>query len=94
MAPIYHCTVCNEEFDSKTERNDHFRNDCKRSVSLTDAEATIHRIERIDDKFTCPRCPKTFTRSDNLNRHRKVCITKDGTESNSSSNEEWRKLIL
>jgi len=66
MSSRYNCTTCNEAFNGKTERNDHFRNDCVRWVSLIDAEAAIHRVERIDGKFSCPGCRKTFTRSDNL----------------------------
>ena len=69
-------------FDTKMERKYHFRNDCQSLVSLTDAEATIHRVERIDGKFLCPRCPRTFTRSDSINKHWKICKTRDGSESN------------
>ena len=69
-------------FDTKTERNNHFRNVCQGLVSVTDLDGTIHRIERIGSKFTCVRCPKAFVRSDKLNMHWKVCMTKDGTESN------------
>ena len=69
-------------FDTKTGRNNHFRNVCQSSVNVTDAIGTIHQIERIDGKFTCPRCPITFTRSDSLAKHWKVCMMKDGTESN------------
>ena len=81
MSATYNCTGCNVAFDNKLERKYHFRNGCQSLVSLTDAESVIHRVERIDDKFTCPRCAKTFTRSDTLNRHWKVCIMNDGTES-------------
>ena len=69
-------------FDTKRERKNHFRNVCQASVSVTDADGTIHQIERISGKFTCPRCPIMFTQLDNLNRHWKVCMMKDGTESN------------
>jgi hypothetical protein len=84
MPATYNCTGCNEVFDIKTERNNHFRNVCQTSVSVTDATGMIHQIERIDGKFTCPRCPKAFTRSDKLNAHWKACKTKEGTESNKS----------
>ena len=82
MLSTYNCTGCNVVFDSKAERNNHFRNVCKALVSVTDAKARIHQIERIDGKFTCPQCPKAFVRSDKLNAHWKVCMRKDGTESN------------
>jgi hypothetical protein len=68
-------------FDTKTERNNHFRNVCQALVSVTDANGTIHQIERIDGKFNCVLCPKAFARLDKLNAHWKVCMTKDGTES-------------
>ena len=84
MPAAYNCTGCNEVFDHKMERKNHFRNVCQALVSVTDATGTIHQIERIDGKFTCPRCTKAFTRSDKLNTHWKVCKTKDGTESNKS----------
>ena len=84
MPSTYKCTGCDDVFETKTERNNHFRNDCKMSVSLTDSKSAIHLVERIDDKFLCPQCPKRFTRSDNLKRHWKVCMMKDGTESNES----------
>jgi len=74
--------TCNKVFDTKTERNNHFRNVCKALVRIMDVTGTIHRIERTDGKFICPRCPVTFTRTDNLVKHWKVCMTKDGTESN------------
>jgi uncharacterized C2H2 Zn-finger protein len=82
MPSIYKCTGCDVVFGSKKERKNHFRNVCQTLVSVTEANGTIHQIERMDGKFTCPRCPKTFTRSDNLNTHWKVCMTKDGTQSN------------
>jgi Zinc finger, C2H2 type len=82
MPATYNCTGCNVVFDTKAERNNHFRNVCQALVSVTEANGTIHRIERIDGKFTCVRCPKAFARSDKLNAHWKVCMTKDGTESN------------
>ena len=63
------------------ERKYHFRNGCQRLVSLTDVESAIHRVERIDSKFLCPQCPKTFTRPDSLKKHWKMCMMKDGTES-------------
>jgi len=66
-------------FDTKLERKNHFRNVCQALVSVTDSNGTIHQIERIGGKFTCPRCPKAFARSDKLNMHWKVCMTKDGT---------------
>jgi len=78
MTSTYNCTVCKEVFDTKMERKYHFRDGCKRLVSLTDTESAIHRVERIDGKFLCPRCPKTFTRADSLNKHWKM---KDSTES-------------
>jgi hypothetical protein len=84
MPATYNCTGCNEVFDTKMERKNHFRNVCQALVSVTEVNGTIHRIERINDKFTCPRCPKAFTRSDKLNTHWKVCKTKDGTESTKS----------
>ena len=68
-------------FDTKQEHKNHFRNVCQVLVSVTDANGMIHRIERIDGKFTCVRCLKAFVRSDKLNAHWKVCMTKDGTES-------------
>ena len=76
------CTGCDVVFDNKTERNNHFRNVCQASVRVTEMNGMIHQIERIDGKFTCPQCPITFTRSDNLAKHWKVCRMKDGTESN------------
>jgi hypothetical protein len=82
MSATYNCTGCNVVFDTKAERNNHFRNACQALVRVTEANGTIHRIERIDGKFTCVRCPKAFTRSDKLNAHWKVCMKKDGTESN------------
>jgi rubredoxin len=82
MPATYNCTGCNVVFDTKAERKNHFRNVCQALTSVTDANGTIHRIERIDGKFTCPQCPIMFTRSDNLNMHWKVCMKKDGTESN------------
>ena len=68
--------------DTKWERKNHFRNVCQALVSVTDADGTIHQIERIDGKFTCPRCPIMFKQSDNLNTHWKRCMIKDETESN------------
>jgi len=68
-------------FNTKIERKNHFRNACQALMSVTDADGMIHWIERIDGKFTCPRCPKAFTRSDRLNTHWNVCMMKDGTES-------------
>jgi len=55
------------------ERNNHFRNVCKVSARVTEVNGTIHQIERIDGKFTCPRCPIVFTRSDSLLKHWKIC---------------------
>ena len=69
-------------FDTKRERKNHFRNVCQALVSVTDTNGMIHQIERISGKFTCPQCPNMFTQADNLNRHWKVCMMKDGTESN------------
>ena len=82
MPSTYNCTGCNVVFDTKTQRKNHFRNVCQALVSVTDAAGTIHQIERVGGKFTCPRCPKAFTRLDTLNMHWKVCMMKDGTESN------------
>jgi rubredoxin len=88
MPSTYNCTGCDIVFETKLERKNHFRNVCQALVSVTDANGTIHRVERIDGKFICPHCPKAFTRSDKLNTHWKACKTKDGTESNQSSYEE------
>jgi rubredoxin len=82
MPATYNCTGCNVVFDTKAERKNHFRNVCQALVSVRDADGTIYQIERIGDKFACPRCPKAFARSDKLNAHWKVCMKKDGTESN------------
>ena len=84
MPSTYDCTRCSVVFDTKTERNNHFRNTCQALVSVTDGTGMIHQIERINGKFGCPRCQKAFVRSDKLNMHWKVCMTKDGTESNQS----------
>jgi len=81
MSSRYNCTACNEVFKSKTERNDHFRNSYKQGTSLTDSEGAIHQVERIDGKFPCVQCRKTFTRSDNLKMHWKTCMEKNGRES-------------
>jgi hypothetical protein len=81
MPTTYNCTGCNVVFDTKPERNNHFRNICQALVSVTDANGTIHRIERIDGKFNCVRCLKAFARSDKLSTHWKVCMTEDGGES-------------
>jgi hypothetical protein len=69
-------------FDTKLERKNHFRNVCQALVSVTEANGTIHQIERVNGKFICPRCNIMFTRSDNLNTHWKVCMLKDRNESN------------
>jgi len=82
MAPTYKCTVCNKGFDSKSEREIHFRGECQPVFSLTNVEGFITRVERKDGKFQCPKCPKTFTHSNNLSSHWKKCKTIDGTESN------------
>ena len=82
MAPSYKCTVCNEGFDSKSEREIHFRGECQPIISLTDVEGFIARVERKEGKFQCPGCPKKFTYSNNLSSHWKECKTMDGTESN------------
>jgi hypothetical protein len=81
MPSTYNCTACKEAFDSKMGRHNHFRNVCQMLVSLMDVEGAIHRVERIGGKFLCPRCTKTFTRSDTLNQHWKVCMMKGGNES-------------
>jgi len=81
MPSTYNCTGCNVVFDTKKERKNHFRNVCQALVSVMDSNGTIHQIERINGKFTCPHCPTTFKQADNLNTHWKVCMMKDGTES-------------
>jgi len=88
MPTTYKCTGCNDVFDNKTERNNHFRNVCQALASVTEANGTIHRIERIDGKFACPQCHITFTRADSLTKHSKTCMKKDGTESKSSLNNK------
>ena len=81
MPATYNCTGCNEVFDTKADRKNHFRNVCQAFVNVTESNGTIHPVERIDGKFICPRCPKAFTRSDTLITHWKVCMTKDWSES-------------
>ena len=81
MSSTHNCTACKEVFKSKMERNYHFRKSCKEGTSLTDLEGAIHRVERIDGKFPCVQCLKTFTRSDSLKMHWKTCTEKNGIES-------------
>ena len=88
MVQTYNCTTCNTVFETKSERKNHFRNFCQTSISLTDMEATIHQIERIDGQFSCPRCPNKFTRTDNLNTHWKSCSMTDETKSELGHNYE------
>ena len=82
MSTTYNCTVCREEFVTKVARNNHYDNQCKHSHSLTDTEGKIFQMERTDGKFQCPRCQSKFTRPNNLTRHWKTCMSRDGTESN------------
>jgi uncharacterized protein YlaI len=82
MAPSYNCTGCNRRFDSKSERENHFRGECQTVFSLTDVAGFITRVERKDGKFQCPRCPKAFSYSNNLSSHWKKCKTTEGPESN------------
>jgi hypothetical protein len=82
MAQVYNCTVCNVEFATKSERNNHFSGECKPFVSLTDLEGSIRRVERTDGKFACPLCPARYKYSNDIFAHWKKCKTRDGTESN------------
>lgn len=84
MEKTYSCTVCKEEFRTKAERHNHFRNQCKQSHSLADGEGKILQVERVEGKFQCPSCQTEFTHSTNLTRHWKQCIKSNGTESNTT----------
>lgn len=81
MPKIYNCTVCKEEFETKIARNNHFRNQCQPSISLTDEDGNILRIARVEGMFQCVKCPRKFTHANNLTSHWKGCIGRDGTES-------------
>jgi len=83
MGSIYNCTICNEEFLTKSERNNHFSGECQPFISLTNLEGVINRVERTDGKFTCPLCPSRYKYSNDIFAHWKKCKTRDGTESNS-----------
>ena len=77
MPSTYNCTGCNVVFDTKTERKNHFRNVCQALLSVTDTKGTIHRIERIDGKFTCPIC---------------IFQSRDPLGTNKNDGAGWRKL--
>ena len=84
ISKTYNCTVCKEEFGTKSERHNHFRSECKQSHSLTDGEGNILQVERVEGKFQCPVCQTEFTHSTNLIRHWKQCIKRDETKSNTT----------
>ena len=81
MPTTYSCTTCNEEFDLKSERDNHFRQYCQSFVKLIEIDGNIKRIERVNGKFDCFNCGKQYNRSDNLMAHWKKCQTKEGTQS-------------
>jgi len=89
---IYHCTVCDEGFNTKSERKNHFRQICQSSIKIIDMDGNIKTMERIDGKFECFKCGTKFNRSNNLTTHWKKCQRHDG---NKSTNEILIfKLIL
>ena len=82
MPNTYPCTICNEGFITKSNRDNHFRRICQSFVNLIDINGNIKTIERIDGKFKCVTCGARYNRSDNLTNDWKKCQTKDGSKSN------------
>ena len=82
MPITYSCAICNEDFDRKSDRDDHFHQICQSFVKLIDIDGNIKTIERVDGKFECFDCGKQYNRSNNLTTHWKKCQIKDGSKSN------------
>ena len=80
---LYHCTVCDQGFNTKLERKDHYRRFCQGSMDLIDLNGNLQRIERINGKFECLKCETGYNRSDNLATHWKKCQTMQETQSTS-----------
>jgi len=78
---FYHCTVCDEEFNTKLERKDHYRRFCQSSMDLIDLNGNIKTIERINGKFECLKCGTRYNRSDNLTTHWKKCQLRKESQS-------------
>ncbi|EFQ30874.1 hypothetical protein CGRA01v4_12944 [Colletotrichum graminicola] len=79
----YACEICNKCYNKKHELNRHMKHHIKPEVckskgcghrcadpsDLDRHEQVYHSSEKR--RFKCNKCPKGFTRSDNLTRHRK-----------------------
>ena len=77
----YPCSLCNERFDTKSDRDNHIRRICQTFIELIDLNGNIQRIQQIDGKFKCPHCGKHFNRSNNLQSHWKKCQSEDENQS-------------
>ena len=80
----YSCSICNEGFDTKSDRDNHMRQICQSFIKLTDLDGNIKRIERIDKKFKCPNCGTGFNRSNHLQTHWKKCQRSVTNKSNNN----------
>jgi hypothetical protein len=81
MALIYNCTVCDEGFGTKSERNSDFSGECQLFIRLRDCNGDIKGVERMDEKLRCPRCRKKFKDSPNLITDWKIYKVREGMES-------------
>jgi hypothetical protein len=52
MLRIYHCSICNLPFATKSACQNHFRLECQQSVKLTNSEGFITAVERRERNST------------------------------------------
>ena len=81
VTTTYSCSICNEPFDTKSDRDNHIRRFCQSFIKLSDLDGNIQTIQRIDEKFECPNCDKQFNRGNHLQTHWKRCQRGNANES-------------
>ena len=88
------CSICNEVFATKSDRDNHIRRICQSFVTITDLNGASTRIQRINGKFECFKCGCQYNRSDSLISHWKKCQTMQTTQSTSPTLEKLNLIFI
>jgi hypothetical protein len=101
----FRCNICNKNYKDKSglwyhnnkyhvaEKKLHSSNSSSFSTFPSSKSSILFSNEK-SSKITCSKCNKTFSRSDNLKRHQKNCISTDTTILNLVTENEILKQHL